>query len=113
MKKITLIDDDKIIKNNKEISKVFNIFFIYYCQNINISEYSTVDQLSENIRCPALKAIVKHNQRRSFLGIKQKCSFKSIFSFVLYKNIKLKKKLTWFNSIKLSNALIPEHRFSE
>ena len=58
---ITLVDNDKLIKNDKGNAKVFNNFFFNTVKNLKIPGYTNIDQLSECVRNLMLKAIVKYN----------------------------------------------------
>ena len=58
--RITLIENDGIIKTEKGIAKVLNAFFSNIVQNLNIQQYNMDDPISENINGPALKAIFRY-----------------------------------------------------
>ena len=76
MKKITLVDNGKIIKNDKEIVKVLNNFFSKIILNLQIPEYSKIDQLSQHVRDLVFKAIVKHEQHSRIVAIKKNVAIK-------------------------------------
>ena len=78
---ITLVDNDKLIKNDKGNAKLFNNFFFNTVKNLKIPGYTNIDQLSECVRNLMLKAIVKYKQYLGIGAIKQKCSFKRRFRF--------------------------------
>ena len=66
------IDGIEIIKKS---AKMFNKYFSKFVKNLKIPEYSNIDQLSEHIRDPFMKAIVKYKQHSSIAAIKQRFSF--------------------------------------
>ena len=56
--KITLIENDEIIKTEKGTAKVLNAFFSNIDQNPDIHQYIVDDSTCKNINNPLLKAIV-------------------------------------------------------
>ena len=54
-KKITLVDDVKIIRNDKEIAKVLNDFFSDIIKTLNIPKKDHTDSIIENVRDLLLK----------------------------------------------------------
>ena len=67
--KITLIDNDKIVKNDGDIAGVLNTFF----SDLKIPDYNNCHPLTENIQEPVLKAIVKYRNHLSILTIGEVC----------------------------------------
>ena len=47
--KITIVEGDKIIRSNKETTKVLNKFFPNVVTNLNIPQFNQTDRTSENI----------------------------------------------------------------
>ena len=58
--KITLVYNEKIFTNHKEIAKVLNYFFSNLIKTLNIAEKNHTDSVIENVRDPFLKAILKY-----------------------------------------------------
>ena len=58
--KITLVYNEKIITNDKEIAKVSNYFFSNLIKTLNIAEQNHTDSIIENVRDPFLKAKLKY-----------------------------------------------------
>ena len=54
-KKITLVDDVKIIRNDKEIAKVLNDFFSDIIKTLNNPKKDHTDSIIENVRDLLLK----------------------------------------------------------
>ena len=55
--KITLVDNENIITNGKEIAKVLNDFFSNIIKPLNIPKKDHSDSIVENVRDPTLKSI--------------------------------------------------------
>ena len=53
--KITLVDNEKIIANDKETAKVLNVFFSNIIKTLNIPKKDHTDSIVENVRDPTLK----------------------------------------------------------
>ena len=75
--KIRIVEGDKIIRSDKETSKVLNEFFSNVETHLNIQQFNQIYQTSENISDPVIKAIVKCRAHPSIIAIKEKCTFKS------------------------------------
>ena len=58
--RITLIENDEIIKTEKETANVLNAFFSNIAQNLDIQQYNVDDPNCENIYDPLLKAIARY-----------------------------------------------------
>ena len=67
--KISLIDNDKFVKNDDDTAKVLNTFFSSTVSNLKILDYSNCDPLARNIKEPVLKARVKYKTHPSILTI--------------------------------------------
>ena len=70
--KITLVDNDKIITNGKEIAKVRSNFFSNIIKTSSIRQKNHADSIIENVRDPTLKAILKYRKHPSILAIKKR-----------------------------------------
>ena len=79
--KITLVDNEKIITNDKEIAKVLNDFFSNIIKTLNIPKKDHTDSIVENVRDPTLKAILKYRKHPSILAIKRKLKSGPVFTF--------------------------------
>ena len=90
---MTLIENDEIIKTEKETAKVLNAFFSNIVQNLQ--EYNVEDPICENINDPLLKAIGRYRNHPSIVAIKKFCNSKLIFNLKMFKRKKfLKNKIT-------------------
>ena len=54
--RITLIENDEIIKTEKGTAKILNAFFSNIVQNLGIQQYNLDDSVCENINEPLLKS---------------------------------------------------------
>ena len=50
--KITLIDNNKIVKSDDDTARVLNTFFSNIVSDFKIPDYNNCDQLAENIQEP-------------------------------------------------------------
>ena len=91
--RITLTENDEIIKNEKRTSKVLNAFFSNIVQSLDIQQYNVDDPICENIKDPLLKGIVRYRNHPSTVAIKKFCNSKSHFSFKNVRKEKIPKKL--------------------
>ena len=79
--KITLVDNEKIITNDKEIAKVLNDFFSNIIKTLNIPKKDHTYSIVENVRDPTLKAILNYHKHPSILAIKRKLKSGPVFTF--------------------------------
>ena len=79
--KITLVDNEKIITNGKEIAKVLNDFFSNIIKTLDIPKKDHIDSVIENIRDPTLKAKLKYRKHPSILAIKRWIKSGPVFTF--------------------------------
>ena len=79
--RITLIENDEIIKTEKRTAEVLNAFFSNIVQNRDIQQYNVDEPVCENIDDPLLKATVRYRNHPSIVAIKKFCNSKSHFSF--------------------------------
>ena len=79
--KITLIENDEIVKTDKETAKVLNNFFSNIIKNLDIQQYNVDDPICENIKDPILKAIIRYRNHPSINSIKKICNSECHFSF--------------------------------
>ena len=98
--RITLIENDEIIKTEKETAKFLNAFFSNIVQNLQ--EYNVEDPICENINDPLLKAIVRYRNHPSIVAIKKFCNSKSHFSF---KNVQKEEILKELNNLNINKTI--------
>ena len=101
--RITLIENDEIIKTEKGTAKVLNAFFSNIVQNLDIQQYNVDDPICENINDPLLKAIVRYRNHPSIVAIKKFCNSKSHFSF---KNVQKEEIITELNNLNIIKATL-------
>ena len=93
MKKITLIEKNKIIKTDSKTANVLNTSFSTIISNLNIPEYQVSDPISNDVRDPALKSIPKYKDHPSIKAIKKIAKPNSLFkACVRYFSLFLKDK---------------------
>ena len=89
--KITIVEGHKIVRSNNETAKVLNEFFANIITNLTIPQFNQIDQTSENIRDPVIKAIVKYRGHPSIIAIKENCTSKSNFYFSFVEKVDILK----------------------
>ena len=100
-KRITLIENDEIIKTEKGTAKVLNVFFSKIVENLDNQQYNVDDLICENINDPLLRAIVRYRNHPSIVTIKKFCNSKSHFSF---KNVQKEEILKELNNLNINKA---------
>ena len=108
--KITLLKDDKIISNDKEVAETFNEFFENSVKSLNIPENSFLKNDTENICDPVEKAITTFENHPSIIDIKEMIDINSEFSFskVSQSDIKLELKKSKTNKASIFNNISPK-----
>ena len=93
--RISLSENGKIVKTEKETAEVFNNSFGNIVKNLNISQYSDFDPIIEKVKDPTLKAILKYEKHPSILAMRTKCNRNGAFSFkeVGFKEIETETRL--------------------
>ena len=79
--KITLVENDTILTEDKKVAKELNDFFSTIVMNLGISRPNNFDPLSENIRDKTIQAIVKYRDHPSIVAIRNKCNRTPYFIF--------------------------------
>ena len=77
---ITLVDNEKVITNDKKIAKVLN-FFSNIVKTLNIPKKDHTDSIIESVRDPTLKAILKYRKHPSISAIKRNLKSGPVFNF--------------------------------
>ena len=99
--RITLIENDDIIKTKKGTAKVLKTFFSNIVQNLDIQQYNVDDPISEIVSDLLLKAIVRYRNHPSIAAIKKFCNSKFHFSF---KNVQEEEILKELNNLNINKA---------
>ena len=68
--KITLVEDNKIISEDKDNTELLNFFFSNAVKNLKIPEFSDSNPLAESIPHPIFKGILKYKNQPSIIAIK-------------------------------------------
>ena len=89
--RITLIENDEIIKTEKGTTKVLKIFFSNIVQNLDIQQYNVDDPICENINDPLLKAIVDIETIQALLQLRNFAILNLIFPLKTFKRKKFLK----------------------
>ena len=79
--KMKMVENEKIVTDDKKIVKVLNDFFSNIIKTLNILQTNYRDSNFENVGDPILKAILKYRIHTSILTIKEKTKNVSVFTF--------------------------------
>ena len=99
--KITLIENDEIIGNNKEISEIFNNFFSSIVAKLNIPKYKDLSVNSANSEDPLENLFTKYTNHPSIRAILEKSSNTS-FSLKTVSKKDIEKEILNLNVAKAS-----------
>ena len=99
--RITLIEDDKIIENDKNTAFILNEFFSNIITTLGIPQYNETEPVSHNIGDPLMKAIMKYRLHPSIVAIKKNCNSGLSFSF---SQVERHKILNEINNLKTNKA---------
>ena len=80
IERISLRENGKIVKTEKETAEAFNRFFGNIVKNLNISQYPEFEPIIEKVKDPNLKAILKYEKHPSILAMRTKCNRNDAFS---------------------------------
>ena len=83
--KITIIENDKIIVNNKEISEIFDKFFFSIVAKLNILRYEDLSVNSANSEDPLENLVIKYKNHPSIRAILDKFPNTSFSLKAIYK----------------------------
>ena len=79
--KITLIENDKIIKTDSKTANLLNTFFSTIISNLNIPEYLVIDPIFNDINDPVLKSVLNYKDHPSIKATEKIFKLKSLFKF--------------------------------
>ena len=79
--KITLVDDEKIISNDEEVTKTFNLFFANSVKSLNIAENKALLNRTDDLTNPVDIALKKFEIHPSIIDIKENVTTETKFSF--------------------------------
>ena len=104
--KIIIVENDKIVSENKEIAAIMNNHFINIANDNNITASDTANDNSENLDLlcidPIEQIILRYASHPSILKIKGRTNTKTRFSFELVNATQIKKEIIQLNSKKSS-----------
>ena len=99
--RITLVEDDKIIENDKNTASILNEFFSNIITTLGIPQYNETEPVSHNIGDPLMKAIMKYRFHPSIAAMKKNCNSGWSFSFSQVERHEITKEI---NSLKANKA---------
>ena len=99
--KITLVEDDKIVENDKNTASILNEFFSNIIATLGMPQCSETEPVNHNISDPLTKAIMKYRFHPSIVAIKKNCNSGLSFSFSQVERDKIMKEI---NDLKTNKA---------
>ena len=101
--KIILVENNEIIKEDKEIAEIFNNYFVNIVKDLNIPEinHSKLSENSSNIDTEPIDIIIQNfSDHLSILKIKENINQIEIFSFKLINEMDIETEIKALNSKK-------------
>ena len=77
--KITLVENDEVISNDKTLATIFNEFFVDSVKSLNLSENNSILNPTAHLTDPVEIALKKFESHPSILDIKEKVAVKKSF----------------------------------
>ena len=112
--KIILVENDKIVENDKESATVLNNFFSNIIKSLGIPQYKDAEPVGQNISDTVLKAIIKYRSHPSIKAIKKQCNTNLYFSFSQIGHDEIMKELNNLDKNKaIQNTDIPAKLIKE
>ena len=112
--KIILVENDKIVENDKKSGLVLNNFFSNIIKTLGIPQYKDAEPVGQNISDPLLKAIIKYRSHPSIKAIKEQCNTNLYFSFSQIEHDEIMKELNNLDTNKaIQNTDIPTKLIKE
>ena len=99
--KLTLIENNDIIKNEEKTATVVNNFFSNVITSPNIQQHNETGPKSQNINDPLTAATIKYRSHPSIIAIKDKCNSDLYFNFSFVEYDEVMKKI---NKLKTNKA---------
>ena len=99
--KITSVEDDKIVENDKNTASVLNEVFSNIIIKLKIHQYNETKPMSHNISDPLMKAIIIYRFHPSITAIKKNCNSDLSFSFYQVESDEIMKE---FNNLITNKA---------
>ena len=102
--RITLVEDDSIIENDKNTASILNEFFSNVILTLGIPQYNETEPVSHNIGDPRMKAIMKYRFHPSIVAIKKNCNSGLSFSFSQVERHEIMKEINNLNTNKATQS---------
>ena len=80
--KITLVEDDEVITDDKKIAETFNEYYIDVVSSLDIQKNVALENNTDGISNPVNKALKRFKDHPSILEIKKNVSIESEFCFL-------------------------------
>ena len=101
---INLVEKREILKTDLETAKVLNTFFGNIVKNLEINQYSNFDPVTNHVKDPTLRAILKYKDHPSIVSIQNNCKKQRIFAFKEIDLASIEKEIQNFKMNKASQS---------
>ena len=101
--KTTLVNNNRILSDDREICDIFNKFFVNVIPNLNIHEFTNSDNLHEHVIGDSVQSILyKYRNHPSIIKIKEKRESREKFVFSFVSENEIRNLLRYLNARKSS-----------
>ena len=101
--KTTLVNNNRILSDDREICDIFNKFFVNVIPNLSIPEFTNSDNLHEHVIGDSVQSILyKYRNHPSIIKIKEKCESREKFVFSFISENEIRNLLRYLNARKSS-----------
>ena len=101
--RITVVEYDKIIENDKSTASILNEFFSNTIATLGITQYNEAEPVKDNMGDPLMKAIMKYSFHPSIVAIKKNCDSGFSFSFSQVERDEIMKEINNLKHTKLTH----------
>ena len=101
--KTTLVNNNRILSDDREICDIFNKFFVNVIPNLNIPEFTNSDNFHEHVIGDSVQSILyKYRNHPSIIKIKEKRESREKFVFSFVSENEIRNLLRYLNARKSS-----------
>ena len=114
VQKITLVENDEVITDDKKIAETFNDFFVNAVSTLDLKENNAIMNDTDHLLDPVKKALFKFKDHPSILEIRKNIKDEVTFSFSAVTETDMAKEIEVLNDKKSGTFMnIPTKRLKE
>ena len=103
--KITLVENEKIVENDKNTASALNEFFSNTITTLGIPQYNETEPVSYDTGDALMKAFIKHRFHPSIIAIKKNCNSGLSFNFSQAERDEIIKEITNLKTNKATQSI--------